>query len=261
MDKELVRIIIIATGLIVIISMLIWGYIRNRRLNQDMSFLDDIPGNAKGNSSPSFNPKGYTDEELDFDLDVVPLNSVKLNKQIPEHDYIDDDAAYELPKAPINTSKSIYPQGFKSANSPVALKTDSKEHLPKILQFSIVSTSDQGFNGVALADVFDMVGLEYGSMKIFERLDLNRLVDFGVASMVNPGTFPGTREELHEFFTPGITFFMQPRELPDPLLVFDDLMRTINLIAKELDGQKWDSERKPLSEFTIKVVRKSLQVG
>ncbi len=61
--------------------------------------------------------------------------------------------------------------------------------------------------------------------------------------------------------TPGITFFMQPRELPDPILVFDDLVRSINLITKELDGQKWDAERKPLTDFTLKQIRKNLQVG
>ena len=58
-----------------------------------------------------------------------------------------------------------------------------------------------------------MVGLEYGSLKIFERLDANRLVDFGVACIVEPGTFPD--KDLENFYCPGIVFFMQPEALDD----------------------------------------------
>lgn len=260
MDKELLRIIIIATGLVVIIAMLLWGYFRNLKASRDMSYFDDEINSHKS-PSQHFSPQSYMDVDEELEFDIVPLGSAR------------DDAAVH-PKGhekhgiePDNRSKQAdmekvgFAKESKSASVAPVKQANVKTHLPALIQFNIAAKSEQGFNGADLATVFNMVGLEYGSMKIFERLDINRMVDFGVASMINPGVFPGTAEEMAHFYTPGITFFMQPRELPDPILIYDDLVRTIHLIAKELDGHKWDAERKPLTDFTISLIRKSLQAS
>lgn len=259
MDKELIRIIIIATGLVVILGMLLWGYIRNRRVSNDMSYLDDDMNSQKAASTLNFSAKEYAD--MDEDLDLLPLGSPRFDDNRHKAHFDDPSPEFEMSATQSGKGKPAYTHEYKSPHEPAAPSANSKEHLPRLLQFSIVAKIEQGFNGLDLAAVFDMVGLEYGSMKIFERLDIHRMVDFGVASMINPGTFPATEAEMAGFYTPGITFFMQPRELPDPILVYDDLVRTINLIAKELDGQKWDSERKPLTDFTLKLIRKSLQAA
>jgi cell division protein ZipA len=128
--------------------------------------------------------------------------------------------------------------------------------LPEIIQFSLVAKAVYGFNGLDLFNAFQIVGLEYGSLKIFERLDGNRLVDFGVASMVEPGIFPETH--LDDFFCPGLVFFMQPAALGDAVPVFDDFVDTIKLMAIELDGTALDHERKPLTDATIELIRQSL---
>ncbi len=260
MDKDIVRIIIIAIGLLIIVGMLAWGYWRNQKVSNDMSIFDE-----DGNEHPR--SAEFQSEFDDFD-ETEPL---------PPANPAPERYQFDTSSAPVETQSRFHPienAMFPSADNNVAaqkpakvdppkpkappVNSASKQHLPMVLQFSIVAANEEGFNGLDLLEVFQMVGLEYGSVKIFERLDFNRMVDFGVASMINPGTFP--IDDMANFYTPGITFFMQPRELPDPVLVFDDLLRTINLIAKELNGIKWDAERKPLNEYTVKTLRQSLQL-
>ncbi|MGZ5027296.1 MAG: cell division protein ZipA C-terminal FtsZ-binding domain-containing protein, partial [Methylobacter sp.] len=84
----------------------------------------------------------------------------------------------------------------------------------------------------------------------------NRLVDFGVACIVEPGTFP--EKDLDTFYCPGIVFFMQPEALDDPQAVFDDYIETINLLAAKLDGVILDHRRQPLTEATVQAIRQSL---
>ncbi len=260
MDKELLRIVIIATGLVVIMGMLLWGYFRNQRVSQDLSYFDDDENLSK-ESPQKFNVKDYAETDDDFELDVVPLGSARYSDGQQKSAFPDVSSSDVQQHEAVGSPKMTMAQEYKATPATHLPQVDLRENLPRLVQFSIVAKDQQGFNGSDLAAVFSMVGLEYGNVKIYERLDINRMVDFAVANILNPGTFPESDEELAEFYTPGVTFFMQPRELPDPVLVFDDLVRTINLIAKELDGQKWDAERKPLVEFTLKQIRKSLQVN
>ena len=258
MDKELLRIIIIAIGLLVIIGMLLWGYFRNRRVSLDMTYFEDRD-DLKGSSQSNY-PNDYNEDD-GYEIEIVPLGSARYGQESHADPAESEWSPHVDTVAPSASGKSTYSQEVKISPVNDVAKVEARENLPRLVQFSVVAKNEQGFNGSDLAALFSMVGLEYGSMKIYERLDINRMVDFGVASMVNPGTFPESDAEMADFYTPGVTFFMQPRELPDPILVYDDLVRTINLIAKELDGQKWDAERKPLSEFTLKIIRKGLQVN
>ncbi|MGR9037665.1 MAG: cell division protein ZipA C-terminal FtsZ-binding domain-containing protein, partial [Gammaproteobacteria bacterium] len=128
--------------------------------------------------------------------------------------------------------------------------------VPDIIQFSVVAKTEEGFNGVDLANAFRLAGLEFGTLKIYERLDPNRLVDFGVASMVSPGTFP--EDNLESFYCPGIVFFMQPSQLEDASAVFEDYVETIQLVAAELEGEIRDHQRQPLTDATVQLIRQSL---
>jgi cell division protein ZipA len=228
MDKEIVRIVIIATGLVVIIGMLLWAFIKGKKSRRELDFFND---------KDTF---GHIDESLTVhtdndDFDIVPLHtSDSYEKSKRYYGYHDD---YEVPE-----EEEIEPPPRFVA--------------PAIIQFSIVAKADEGFNGSDLVKAFELVGLEYGNLKIFERVDANRLVDFGVACMVEPGTFPD--ENLDSFYCPGIVFFMQPGELDNAQAVFDDYIETIQLLAAELDGIVRDHQRQPLTDATIQLIRQSL---
>ncbi len=223
MDKDLLRIVIIMVGVIVIIGMLIWHFIKHKRSHDEIDFYD------KGDPLDHIDDALVVDTDHD-DFDIVPLGSV-----------LGDDLAPD----PITKAIELEQQGQES-------DTD----LPDIVQFSIVASADEGFNGKVLAETFKLVGLEYGSVKVFERLDENRHVNFAVASMVEPGTFPET--DMESFFCPGIVFFLQPGGMENPVEVFDEFIQTIKLLASELDGVIWDHNRQPLTEDVIQLFRENL---
>lgn len=221
MDKELLRIVIIATGLIIIMGMLTWSYLKNKKSQEDLDAYDDQEFKVK-----RYKPIPVDDEKIE----IEPIESV-------DHHYSDpQDAIFEPEEDDIEP-----PQ---------------REPVPAIIQFSLLAKAEEGFNGIDLINAFGIVGLEYGNLKIFERLDPNRLVDYGVACMVEPGTFPDSN--LDTFYCPGLVFFMQPAALDDAQAVFDDFIETIQLLAIELDGIILDHRRDPLTDATIQALRQSL---
>jgi len=196
MDKDLLRWVIIATGITVIIGMLVWNFFKKRK-KREPSF--GSPGD----------PLDHIDDSLIIntehdDFDIVPIGSA-----------LDDD----VNKVDALTSKP----------------DSSEAKLPEIIQFSLVARDEQGFNGVTLFEVFQQVGFEYGRMKIFERLDDQNRVDFAAASMVEPGTFPATElaqfytPGIVFFIQP--TELDQPLALFDEfVLVIDQLASQLNAI-------------------------------
>lgn len=231
MDKEILRIVIIATGLVVIVGMLLWTYVKSRKSQQYFDFFKD---DSFGRSEQ---PRAMYSGEDDFD--IVPIGSARQGVNMSEKPITD----YEQ-------DEDIFDSDDEDIEPPPRFAT------PKIIQVSLVAKADEGFNGADLLSAFELVGLEYGSLKIFERLDGNRLVDFGVASMTGSGIFPDKNHAA--FYTPGLVFFMQPGEVDDAQAVFDDYIQTITLLATELNGEIRDDQRKPLTEATIQLIRQSL---
>ncbi len=231
MDKELLRVVIIAAGLFVVMGMLAWHFFKNRKSAQDMDFLDDLEITSNISESLMLHP------ERD-DFDIAPKKSSRYGDNQDSEIFDDVDGMFDLSEE-------------DDRGEPAPRFTT-----PSIIQFSLIAKTPEGFNGFDLFNAFQIVGLEYGSLKIFERLDTNRLVDFGVACMVEPGTFPDTG--LEDFYCPGIVFFMQPSVLDDAVAVFDDFIETIKLLVIELDGEARDHLRQPLTDATIQMFRQSL---
>ncbi|MCK9622969.1 MAG: cell division protein ZipA C-terminal FtsZ-binding domain-containing protein [Methylobacter sp.] len=228
MDKEILRIVIIATGMLVVIGMLVWAYIKDKKAREDMDFYDDA-GDHPLTSDAS---------DIKGDFDIASLAASESHAGVHPHEYYDED-----------DDEDYYEQDDDIEPPPRATA-------PAIIQFSIITKADEDFNGADLVEAFEAVGLEYGSLKIFERLDANRLVDYGVACIVEPGTFPD--KDLENFYCPGIVFFMQPEALDDAPAVFDDYVETINTLAAKLDGVILDHRRQPLTEATVQAIRQSL---
>ena len=82
MDKELLRIVIIATGLMIIMGMLTWSYLRNKTSQEVMDLYDDPE--AKGQRH---NPLTVDDEKM---------GSEPIKGEAVDHHYFDqEDAVYE----------------------------------------------------------------------------------------------------------------------------------------------------------------------
>lgn len=242
MDKEILRMVIIVMGLIVIAVMLLWSYLKGKKSRREGFYFDGK------DSVRTIDPSLALHPEHD-EFDIVPLDSAQdKDDSVDFKDYSTETRyGYEPGKQP-ETDVSAQPYQAKK----------SKDQLPALIQFSLIAAEDEGFNGTDLALAFDSVGLVYGNIKIYERLDSRGLVDFGVASMVEPGIFPD--QNLEKFTTPGLVFFMQPREVDDPVAVFDDFIETIDILAEELDGVPWDDQRQPLTDETVEVLRNRISL-
>jgi len=236
MDKELLRIVIIATGLLVIIGMVLWNYIKNRKDLDGADIEDERVIGSSGAIADSL--KLHTERD---EYDIVPLGSAQRTLNVEEDLDWDDD---------IEDDNDDY-------DEPDYREPNQRSVLPDIIQFGVVANDEMGFNGADLVLAFSSVGLEYGDMKVYERINKNDDVDYGVACMVEPGTFP-EGEDLEEFYCPGIVFYLQHTELEDAQNVFDDFVDTIRTVAKELDGAIWDHQRQPLTEETVQAIRRSL---
>jgi cell division protein ZipA len=228
MDKELLRVVIIMIGMLVMIGMLLWHFFKSLRERRE--------------ADSYFDESEYSRDSDDFDVEEEEMDIFPLEGMVDGDALLDDRAMKPTPKLSETTKTPVKPA--------------SRQDLPILIEFSIVARADEGFNGEDLFEAFERVGLRYGSVRVFERIDKNRLVDFAVASMIDPGTFPDTH--LDEFYCPGIVFFMQPREVDKPLAVFDDFMETIDTLAEELDGVVWDNQKQPLTADTIDRFRQML---
>lgn len=247
MDKELLRIVIIAIGLLIIVGLLIWGYLNSQYNNGGDDDTSHTFRDIRKSIQDKLAPKQANDPKTTRMTRHVADNPPKRNANWDDFD-VDDDGGHQPTEMAAKRDQPVDDHKITTST------------LPRLIQLSIVANTERGFNGADLDAVFNIVGLEYAnSIHIYERLDMDRRVDYCVGSMVNPGTFPSNN--LETFYTPGVTFYMQPQELPDALSVFDELIRTINLVVTELDGIVWDATRTPLTEITLKALRKSLQVG
>ncbi len=203
------------------------GYIRDKKAQEELELYDD-------DEAVAIDPRD--------DFDVTPVTTA--NSSVGGHQAYDKtDRYYD------GDDNDYYDRDDDMDPPPRAAA-------PAIIQFSIITKADEDFNGADLVEAFKLVGLEYGSLKIFERLDEKRLVDFGVACIVEPGTFPD--KDLDQFYCPGIVFFMQPEALDDAPAVFDDYIETINLLAERLDGVVLDHRRQPLTDATVQAIRQGL---
>jgi cell division protein ZipA len=236
MDKDILRIVIIAIGALVIAGMLAWHFFKNKRKYGDVFYDDD--------SLEKIDESLIIDTK-DDDFEIIPLGSVNADEE-------PDDVQLNDKLDPVEEVTDAYQPELKHH----AAKAEPLKEIPDILQFGIVAVEGQSFNGEQLQKAFDKVGLKFGSNQIFERLDEYDQVDFAVACIVEPGVFP--KQDFDSFTCPGITFFFQPKLVNDALVVFDDLIETIHIIATELGGIMWDQRRQPLTLETQQQIRELL---
>ncbi len=237
MDKELLRIVIIATGLLVMIGMILWSYLNAR---QKAEIDDDIP------QEKAIGSKGKIDESLRIhhehdEFDIIPIGSAKPSLARDQDDDEDDWS-------------QIFNTDFDGEND---FETEQRVTVPDVLQFAIMPNSETGFNGTDVDSALKMAGLKFGNLKVYERINNQGNVDYGVACMLQPGTFP-EGEALQAFLCPGIVFYLQHGDLDNAQEVFDDFVDTMKQVADKLEGEIWDHQRQPLTEATIQIIRQSL---
>jgi len=267
MDKELLRMVIIGTGACVILIMLVWGLFKNKKKRREINFYDDHDPFENIDSRLIMN---VDDDDFDIislqsesdDFEVIPLGKQHAGEHKPN---LDPKESYEpsvkkaTPTPEVKTR--LNPEYVKKARQatqeftppPVA----EEVVMPTLLQFSLLANEGEVFTGPQLLEAFDYVGLVFGSVQVFERLDDKNRVDYAVASMKGQGTFP--KEHWETYDCPGIKFFMQPREVEDAQAVFNELVNTLGQLSALLHGDILDSDNQPLTEATVNKLESSLK--
>lgn len=220
MDKDLLRIVIIAVGAVIVLGMVI------------CNIFSKGPGRKKNDS--------YADHDRLENIDpslVVNAESNKANI------------------ADIETGVSYEPN-ILNKEQQSEVRPEKEQSLPILLQLSIVAKSASGFTGIQLLEALENAGLIYGSVQVFEKLDDLKQVDYAVASMVDPGIFPG--DNWASYVCHGITFFMQPRELGEAAQVFDEMLATIKELSLTLNGDVVDQNQQHLTEEGLQRIKASL---
>ena len=237
MDKELLRIAIIGTGLIIMVAMVISGYLKDKQAHEDDDdYYDD-------------------DEEFDDDdFDDEPVKKPSLIQNLKDT-YFQKIQHHQKEANPV-VEREVLAQFDDEEDEEIEEEHQRPASAQSILQFSVITRGRDDFN---VADVFhtlEELDMEYGSLQIFERIDEQRLVQFGVVSMVDPGTFPNT--DLENYYCPGVVFFMQFDGLKNPKAVFDDYVHTAVVFASQMDGVVLDHRRQPLTDAMVDAIRDNL---
>jgi cell division protein ZipA len=219
MDKDTLRIIIFLIGLLVVIGMIAWSFYQHQK---DLREFEDYDAEQSNHNSTT-TKEGYS-------FGTISSALQKTSKKITEP--------------------------LKNKIDPISADVNKHESMPELIQLSIIAPTAQGFGGEDIFKVLKSVDLSYGNLQIFERLDSNRLVDFAVANIVNPGVFP--QDDLANFYSPGLSFFMQPKKVDHPIEVFEDFIRTFNFVALKLGGEMVDNNRQLLTDERLEDIRQSL---
>jgi hypothetical protein len=210
MDKELLRVVIILIGVLVMIGMVLWHFVkslRERRTPDDYYDEDSYDDRVVDE---------FSVEEDDDEMGVFALGSELVDGDA----LLDDQAIKPSPKSPADVSRKDMEK--KQA---ATLANSRRLELPALIEFSIVARADQGFNGEDLFEAFERVGLRYGSVRVFERVDANRMVDFSTnktsTTLANCSYIPGLAAHNLENVLP---HFIR-KNLQDAFVVFGKKMK------------------------------------
>lgn len=132
-----------------------------------------------------------------------------------------------------------------------------------VLVMHLMTEKGQTCSGQLLLDTAVSLGLRYGAMKIFHRHseeDGSGPVLFSMANLLNPGTFDLTT--MGAMQSEGVTLFMTPNELEEPVEAFDIMLETAEKLAQELQLTLKDESRSSMTKQTIDHYRqKALKIA
>ena len=224
MDKTTLRIILGVAGVLLLLAIYLWDRWKRRRKR---SGQDDF----------SVSPDDFELEEIDT-LSINPA---------------EEGAAPDLEAL---ETERVLEDETASRETATAVTRDKAEDLPEVIQISIVAPKGQVFSGPDLVKAFSDLGLKFGDMEIFHLHQGNQIL-FSVASMVKPGTFP--IDQMEHFQTPGLTLFMQPPLVPEPLQAFERMIGLCHTLSQRLGGSELDERRHPLTAVKLALWRRKLR--
>ena len=176
--------------------------------------------------------------------DGQPLEEVSEKRD--QGDLFNETGALEMAEQPSDL-------GIEEQAHDESAEVDFADENLQLIVLHVKSRQAQGFAGSDIIQVLVACNLRYGEKQILHRFvdpSANRgAIEFSVANMVEPGTFD--LDNLSEFRSPGVTFFMALPGTPDPIKSFNTMVETASYVAKTLDGDLLDEEHSSATQQVI----------
>ncbi len=255
------RLLIVIIGLAVV-AYVAWDSFRRRARNQysfklEKNIPPDLPI-AKGSDREGFDETGVGrtrvigqveehDGHLEPDFDVEsPVVVRREPSREPPKQTLDLFAEDVVGSARVS---NVEPVKRKSTENKAVRSSANAEM--QIITLTVLGRHGRYFTGVELNHCFIEHDLRFGEHKIFHRYadaSGQGTVLFSVANALNPGTFDPDR--MDQFSTPGISLFMTLPGNFNPQAAYRAMFDLAQMLAKELNGDVLDGQRKPLTDET-----------
>lgn len=118
-----------------------------------------------------------------------------------------------------------------------------------ILVMHLEAPVGEVFVGEALKNAFVRCQLTFGELNIFHYQNENHDILFSVANMINPGVF--NLNAMDELETPGISLFMNMRNLQEPMTAFRKFLEISHCLVQNIGGKLMDENHNQVTKQTL----------
>lgn len=195
-----------------------------------VNVTDDLPAFSAVEPEPDFNEPVFAEPSLD---DVPAFGAAAQAPQPEESKPQQPAAGRSLQKVP---------------------------EADKVLVISVVTRSEEVFNGRNLLQIVLACGMRFGEMQIFNRYEDGfdqGAIQFSMTNAMEPGVFDIDR--MDELQTRGVTFFMSMEEPRDVMNAYECMLGTAEAVAKNLGGELLDENRSSMRTQTKEHYRERIR--
>lgn len=258
------REVVIGIGILVLIAVLLDGVRRVRQarnatvrmapqkrgkvFEDDDDYLDDPLDKSQ---FPSGGPR-VIGERSDEDIAQVEESirratqeKKRLKSLAPRQEHFDLEP-------PVSAQTQPHARAQTQTRTQKKPEATAKDSIGDILVMHLMASDNKGINGQKLMDAALAAGMRYGAKKIFHRYageDGSGEVLFSMANAMNPGTFD--LSNMGQTTTLGVTFFMEPAALQNPLESFEMLTQTVDKLSGDLELKVLDETRSSMTRQTF----------
>jgi len=262
MDSDLLRLILLALGVILVVGIYLVDRYRKFARRRPRAVV------AHQHIEPTI--EGGDEDEADEQADVLDLraedrvkeNRVEEDEPLPAGEFVGEpvvrhrwnaDAVDSDSESQLSMELEFSAQG---EGDYMHLDPALMDEIPRLIIQVILMNKGEPMGGQVVRDALDTVDMRFGEMNIYHRENDRGQVLFSLASVVEPGSFPEDRKA--DFTTPGVVLFTQLPGVQDGLSIYSDMLFTAERLAALLDAELYDETRSALTKQTIEHTREKI---
>ncbi|MFT3931488.1 MAG: cell division protein ZipA [Spongiibacteraceae bacterium] len=233
---------------------------------EQSEFVIDEPDDVVEESEP------FVEQQLDAFAVEPAVEEPQLDDEFAVAE--SDDSIRDEDDAPIDVLNLFDRKGLESAtplkplrkffnrkDSIVVAEPEPEPIEPQeVLIVNVLSKGGDGFKGPDLLQLLLACDLRFGKKNIFhryEKANAKGSIQFSVANLVEPGTFD--LDAIDDFVTPGVSFFMSLPGPEKPLVAFNYMIETAQVLVRHLHAELRDDAHSVMTAQTIEHCRQRIR--